>query len=754
MRAGQVIDIRGIDSDPVQSGQLCVKGPMMAELLYNERRITKPLRRISGEKGDPESKFEPVSWDEALDTIANRLLNLRDAGEAHTIVSRTSGRLPRGIGSLIHRMFTMLGSPNDTDVGPVCNDAGGNALAMTLGLGNFTNGYGIDPTTGQEDLGSAKMFLFFGTNQAETHPVTFAHLLREREKSEATLVVIDPRSTPTTSFADVHLKPKPHTDMALAWGMIGTILEKQLYDRRHVEQWVVGFDELAQHVKQQGYNAAWAAEVCDVPEEAIERLAEIYATSKPAAIFCNAGISHQMSAFDTYRVITFLAAITGNIGVPGGGCNFMHNTWPGGLNLPKLESATPKITEMAMPVGPDWFAESILNARPYRMKALIAMGNPLLSSANSTKVAEAFQELEFFVYTGLFMEESAWYADIILPVPSGLEVAGVYMRRDDRAIRWQEAAAPRRGGCKPDWEIWIDLAHALARNDSQQPATYWTDAFPVDWKDYGNLWTTFVRHTPGMQGMTVERLRNRSTPLQWPCPSEDHAGVSTLYLDHPSWYEAASSLGHPGRRFLTPSGKIEIYTEAIEKRLAPSGHAALPYFYTHPDVTGGLPTIEKKLRLIANPIHPHAMAEVAERVSTTEPNSEFPLMGIIGRPSVVHFAGMTQWTPTGKQRNGVRLIQIHPEVAQIQGITEGDTVIVESPRGSVEGRALLWEGIRPDTIFVPNTFGPFQAVGDQFGVPRYQVANHLLDDRQYDNLSGQQAYKCFACRIRKGKASS
>ena len=105
--------------------------------------------------------------------------------------------LPRGTGSLVGRYFTLLGSPNDTDVGPVCNDAGGNALAWSFGLGNFTNGYGIDGAIGSEDLGSAKFFLFLGTNQAETHPVTFAYLLRSRAKTKAKLVVIDPRLTPT-----------------------------------------------------------------------------------------------------------------------------------------------------------------------------------------------------------------------------------------------------------------------------------------------------------------------------------------------------------------------------------------------------------------------------------------------------------------------------------------------------------------------------------------------------------------------------
>ena len=124
-------------------------------------------------------------------------------------------------------------------------------------------------------------------------------------------------------------------------------------------------------------------------------------------------------------------------------------------------------------------------------------------------------------------------------------------------------------------------------------------------------------------------------------------------------------------------------------------------------------------------------------------------MGMVGRPSVVHFAGVTQWTYTGKQMNGIRLIQSHPAAAARAGIKDGDAVVVDSPRGAVSGTALLWQGIREDTIFVPNTFGPMQKMAAEFGDPLYEPANTLLDDRYYDNLSGQQAYKCFACRVRK-----
>jgi anaerobic selenocysteine-containing dehydrogenase len=750
--AGRVIDVRGEPNDPVQAGELCVKGPMMAQLVYNRFRLTQPLKRIGGDKGSPDTKFAPITWDEAYTTIAKKFLELRDAGEARAIASKTSGRLPRGTGSLIGRLFSLLGSPNDTDVGPVCNDAGGNALAWTLGMGNFTNGYGIDGATGKEDLGASKFFFFLGTNQAETHPVTFTYLLRSRQKTKAKLVVVDPRKTPTATQADHWIAPKPHTDLALVLAMLQHIIDQGLHDAEYVKKWVLGFDELKKHLADKGYTPRWAAGVTGVPEATIKQLAEEYAKAKPAAIFCNAGISHQLGAFDTYRALAFLTAITGNVGVPGGGCNFMHNTWPGGLNLPPIKAELPKKGE-ALPVGPDWFAESILKARPYALKAIVTMGNPLLGSSNTKKVKEAFAKLDFLVYTGLFLEETAYYADIVLPVCSGLEMETVYMRRDDRSIRWQKQAVDRVGESKPDWEIWIELAHALAANDKKKPAAYWKDNFPLEWKDYGKLWATFLANTNGMKGMTQKRMEALAEPLRWPCPTEKHPGVSTLYLDHPSWYEAAEALNpaNKGKRFLTPSGKIEIFTADIDKKLSAAGHAALPIFYTHPEVTGKNPSITYALELIDNPVNPGALTPKVKlgELSTGEIHKDYPLMGMIGRPSVVHFAGVTQWTPMGKQLNGIRLIQIHPTAAMKAGIKDGDAVIVESPRGSVTGTALLWRGIREDTIFVPNTFGPMQQMADEYRAPRYEAANHLLDDRYFDNLSGQQAYKCFACRVRK-----
>lgn len=746
-KSGRIIDIRGEAADPVQAGNLCVKGPMMAELVYNPKRLTRPLKRIRGRKGDPQSAFAPVSWDEALDGIARKLIEIRDTTGPEGVANKTSGRLPRGTGSIIGRFFELYGSPNATDVGPVCNDAGGNALAWTFGLGNFTNGYGIDGSTGQDDLGSSKFFLFLGTNQAETHPVTFEYLLRAREKTGAKLVVVDPRMTPTGAFADQHLAIRPHTDMALVYGMLAHIIDRELHDQAFVAEWVLGFDELKAHIKAQGFSPEWAEQMTTVPAATIRRLAEDFAAAKPASIFCNAGVSHQLNSFHTYRALAFLAAITGNIGKPGGGCNFMHNTWPGGLNLPAVTGTVPG-RKTSLPVGPDWFATSILEGKPYRLRAIFMEGNPIVDSANSNRVKKAYEQLEFLVYAGLFMEEPAYYADYILPVPSVLEMESIYMRRDDRAIRWCNQAVAPLGECRPDIHIWIDLAARMAAIDKRNPPAYWTDNLRADWKNYRTLWDdVFVKHTPGVGGMTSARMDKSPEPLRWPCPTAEHAGVSTLYLDHPSWYAAAEALGQKGKRFLTPSGKVEIYTKELDAKLTPAGHRALPPFYSHPEVAGDLPSLTYETDLVDNPVNPGSLTpRVALGVMASRP-AGFPLMGMIGRPSVVHFATVTHWTPTGQQMNGVRLVQLHPNAAAKAGVKNGDAIKVESPRGSISATALVFDGIREDTIFVPNLFGPSQIMAAEIGLPLYEPANTLVDDRYFDSLSGQQAYKCFACRV-------
>ena len=453
--------------------------------------------------------------------MARKFLALRDAGEARAIANKTSGRLPRGTGSVVGRFFELLGSPNDTDVGPVCNDAGGNALAWTFGLGNFTNGYGKDGATGKEDLGAARFFLFLGTNQAETHPVTFAHLLRGRAHTGARLVVVDPRRTPTAAQADEWIAPKPHTDLALALAMLHQVDRRETVRRGLRAALDVGFDELKRHILDRKVH----------PRMGRRRDGRPRRQNPPA----RRGLRAQPPRRDLLqrRHLPSVECLR-HLPLPRlpGRDHRQHRrqraaaatscTTPGpAASTCRRSRGRSRARGPALPVGPDYFAESILSRKPYRLRAIVTEGQSAPGLRQyAARSRRRFVKLDFYVYTGLFMEESAYYADVILPVCSGLEMETVYMRRDDRAIRWQKQAVPRVGESRPDWEIWIDLAHAMARLDTRNPPEYWTEnlrdgveGLPQAVGRVRRSYPRHGRHDPGADGEACRALR-------WPCPDD------------------------------------------------------------------------------------------------------------------------------------------------------------------------------------------------------------------------------------------
>lgn len=743
VKNGRVFNVYGEPEDPVQRGKLCAKGQSIPQLLYNKYRILRPLKRV-GPK--PSEKFEPISWDQAYSEIAAKLIEIRDKDGAKAIAAKASGRQTRESGAMQKRFFELLGSPNTTHEGYICNDGGGVALRLTFGHGGQTNGYGPDPITKTEDLGDSKFILWMGTNDAECHPVLHGYMKLRKEKVKAEWVVVDPRMTPTGNGADLWIPIKPGTDMALAYGMLAHIITKEIYDKKFVSDWVLGFAELKKAIAENQFTPEWAEKITGVPAATIKTVAERYASAKPAAIITNAGIAHHVNAVDTFRVLTFLAAVTGNIGVPGGGANFMHNS-PVGVSLPPIVNPKP-IKDAGLPPQPDYFVEAILTGKPYTLKAVFYAGNMMAHVANTKRVDEALKKLDLFVSLNLFPQEDTAYADYILPTTTFYEVDHVGVRRLDRGIRWRNKVVEPMGESRVDSRIWIELGRKMAEMDKANPPEYWRENLREEWINTRSLWDKVCpANDKTAAGMTATRMDSMASPLRWPCPSASHPGTSVMYLDSPMWRDIFG-----GKRFLTPSGKVEIYTPELQTKMEVTGHSAIPKFYTSPESMDGLPSLEYtgefvKSQTVANTEGGNLVHKVKIGAAPKDDlRKKYPFQLTTGRPNALQFHTITQWAWNLVQSSGERYVQIHPDLAKQMKVESGDFVNVETPRGAIEGPALVWDGLQPNTIFIPITFGSKQAVRKDMNREIWDTVNNLTA-MHYDPLSGQVAYKCQLCNI-------
>ncbi|MBI3813589.1 MAG: molybdopterin-dependent oxidoreductase [Nitrospinae bacterium] len=756
IKDGRVMNVYGEPDDPVQDGGLCAKGQSIPQLLYNKYRITKPMKR-KGSK--PSDVFEPITWEQALTEIAQKLIDIRDNTPegAKGVAAKASGRQTREVGAMQWRFFELYGSPNTTHEGYICNDAGGIALGMTLGKGGQTNGYGYDPITKTEDLGDSKYILWFGTNDAECHPVLHSYMKKRKNKAGTKWVVVDPRFTMTANGADLWLPIKPGTDMAFIYGMLHHIISNNLEDKKFVEKWVAGFEELKKFINEKGYSPEWAEKITGISKDTIKKIAEDYAKTKPAAIITNAGIAHQVNAVDTFRTLIFLSAITGNIGIHGGGANFMHNS-PIGVSLPPIKiplnppftkGGVGGIIEAGLPPQPDYFVRAVNTGKPYKLRAIFYAGNMLTQNSNTKEVEEALKKLDLFVSFNLFPQEDTYYADYILPTTTFYEVDHVGVRRCDRGIRWRNKCVDPIGEAKNDPDIWIELGQMMAKLDKKNPPEYWTENLDIKWKDKKYLWNQVSpKNNPTAAGMTADRMDKLSVPLRWPCPGTDHPGTSVMFLDNPKWKDIWG-----GKRFPNAIDKVEIYTKELDDKLKPTGHSALPEFYTSPENMDGHPTLEYtdefiKSPTVSNTSGGNLIHKVKIGIKPDEKlRKEYPFQLITGRNSALHFHTITHWAWNLTQISGDIYAQIHPKLAEQIKVQTGDFIKVETPRGAMEMPALVWDGIQPNTIFIPISFGNKQKVHQDVERRIWDTVNNLTSNVYYDTLSGQQGYKAYLCKI-------
>jgi len=644
VRDGKVTRIEGDPDHPMNRGFICVKGRAAPQLLYHPDRLKYPLRR-TGDRGG--GNWERISWDEALDSISEKLTDIRSRYGSESIAS-IHGTGPRAALQASSLFPFMLGSPNRISVDlHIC-------FAPSLVAETCTVGHSIMMEEGP-DYRNAKCIVVWGGNPLVSHPPRGNEIVEAKRKRKAKLIVVDPRQTALASQADLWLPIRPGTDGLLALGMMGVIINEGLYDRGFVDKWCYGFDKLRERVEE--YPLEKVAELTWLPADKIAGAARMYATAKPAVLHHRVAVEHNINSTQTDRALAILIALTGNIDIKGG------NLFPMSIEgyipsivltgaskafrpAPEIEEKRIGSKEFPLAAGPDAVlpfvpsplaVEAMLTGKPYPLKALYcAGGNPVIDMQDTRRAWKALNNLELLVVTDFFLTPTAELADYVLPATTWLESDACC------DISYTDYISARQKVIEPLYECWDDLKIVI----ELAKRIPWANRNIVPWNDVDECNEWLVK---GM-GMTFDDFKEKG------------------YIVVPHQYKKYESKG-----FATPSGKVELYSTIFEKY----GYDPLPSFREPPQ----------------------------SPVSTPELMKDYPLILITGGRHIAYFHSEGRQLPRLRKLAPDPELEIHPDAAKKLSIGDGDWVWLETPqvRGErVRFRAKLTSKISPRIVHVPH----------------------------------------------------
>jgi anaerobic selenocysteine-containing dehydrogenase len=513
----------------------------------------------TGERGSGE--FVPISWDEALNRIASRLIAIKQESGPESVVFFTG--FPKWLRPFLKRLAHSFGSPN------YCTESSTCFLATTL-ANLLTYGWTVVP-----DLKHTGCILNWSSNPYYSSAPQVAAFLSAMERG-VKIIDVGPLSTPLARQADVHLRLRPGTSGALALGMAHVIIKEGLFDREFVENWTFGFKEYCSYVKD--FSPDVTERITGVPADRIVKAARLYATSKPATMVNSASVTvHHTNGVQNHRAITALIGLTGNFDRKGGNrvipTSYYHRAT--GLQTREHEFKQPRPwEEMAPRIGQDRYPVwcrmmdeaqatmlpfQIQSKEPYPIRAILGFGLNHRMWPASDFMKESLLKLDFFVDVDLFMTDSAKLADIVLPACSSFERNELTIYPSRYAI-WTEPVIPPLGQSRPDVDIIVDLAHRLKLQD---PLLSQGHEACLDWMfEPSNIKITDIRKHPGGSYLSD---RNE-TP-----------------------YEKYRASGFP-----TPSGKMEFTSNLLKE----AGIEPLPVYKEPEQSPVSTPEIAKQYPLI------------------------------------------------------------------------------------------------------------------------------------------------------------
>lgn len=646
--------VEGAPESTFTHGTPCVKGLSYPRRVYSPDRIKYPM--VQDVRGS--GNWRRISWDEAMQRIATKMLEIKkkDGSMLGLAMTKYSGKF----GVLNYAVEGMMSSLGYTTrfAGTPCWPAGIDAQNYDMG-----DMWCNDP----EDFVKAKYIIIWGANPAWCSMHTMKYIYQAREKG-AKVVVIDPLLTQTAAKADLYLRVRPGSDGALALGMARHLVDKGLVDQDFVNNYSHGYPEFEAYLRN-SVTVEWASEICGLSADVIRQLAEEFTAVNPATVWIGYGMQRHVNGGANVRAIDAFVAMTGNIGIEGGGARYGHlHTWGfnynamlqkppvGSIGMPGAAGTTSEFGsagEVAQysdrSLNINQTAKGILEANEPPVRMLwVACKNPFAQDFDRSKMEKAFEKLEMVVCADQFFNETVQHADIVLPVTTAFEEWNV------DASYWHYWLSINQPAIKPMYEAKCDLEFAVL------------------------LSRTINKLEPGSCTFPQEFNHKRWLDQEFNDGMAKMFGISSWddLLDGPKKAILPSSAAWYDRKFKTPSGKFEFRSELCEK----NGHTALPEYKP-----------EAKSTLPFHLFTPHVQFGI---------HSQF-----------INLDWMQVFYPEP-------FVYMHPISAEKRGIAENDLVKVFNTVGEVELRAKVTANVPEDFLVMYEAWFPKR---------KYNVQNVVAD---------------------------
>ncbi len=533
VKDNRIVQMSGRDG-PANHGRLCVKGRFGFDYVHHDQRLTQPLVRKAGagkskdftvDPANPESVFRVATWDEALDLAAGKFRQIRDTAGPRALAGFGSAKGSNEEAYLFQKLVrTGFGSNNVDHCTRLCHASSVAALLEGIGSGAVSN-----PVA---DVLKADVVFVIGANPTVNHPVA-ATWIKNAVRHGTRLVVADPRRSELARHATHFLQFKPDTDVALLNAMMHTIVAEDLVDRAFIADRTSGYADIERNVR--AFSPEAMAPICGVAADTIKQVARLYATSKGSMILWGMGISQHIHGTDNARCLIALALMTGQIGRPGTGLHPLRgqNNVQGASDAGLIPMVFPDYQRVAEAQARRKFerlwgyhadaepgltvVEIMRAAHAGDIKGMYIMGeNPAMSDPDLEHAREALAELDWLVVQDIFLTETAYLADVVLPATAFPEKTGTFTNTD-RLVQLGRRALDPPGAARPD--IWIieQMAQRLG----------------LDWRYAGvrDVFDEMRGAMPSIAGITWERLE-RDGAVTYPCEREGDPGEPVVFTEH------------------------------------------------------------------------------------------------------------------------------------------------------------------------------------------------------------------------------